>query len=97
MDRFMPRLALHPGSRRPVGSTRPWTVRVALWSAGHRWPVLVAWFAVTIGLFVASQSLGGIKAVSATSPSELAQTESGRASLAMQSGGATSLPAAAWP
>ncbi|MGO9207451.1 MAG: MMPL family transporter [Candidatus Limnocylindrales bacterium] len=88
----MPRLALHPGSRRRPGSTRPWTVRLALWSARHRWPVLCAWFVVTLGLFVASQSLGGIKAVSATSPSELSQTESGRASLAMQSGGAASLP-----
>jgi uncharacterized membrane protein YdfJ with MMPL/SSD domain len=88
----MPRLAVHPGSRRRPGPTRPWTVRLALWSGRHRWPVLCAWLAVTIGLFVASQGLGGIKAVSATNPSELAQTESGRASLAMQSGGAASLP-----
>ncbi len=92
MDRSLPRIALRPGSRRAIGSPRPWTVRVALWSARHRWPVMLAWFAVTIGLFAASQSLGGIKAVSATSGSELSQTESGRATAAMRPGGAGSLP-----
>ncbi len=65
---------------------------MALWSARNRWPVMLAWFVVTIGLFVASQSLGGIKAVSATSGSELLQTESGRAIAAMRSGRAGSLP-----
>ena len=34
--------------RRP----QPWTVRVASWSARHRWPVFAGWFIVTIGLFV---------------------------------------------
>ncbi len=65
---------------------------MALWSARHRWPVMLAWFAVTIGLFVASQSLGGIRAVSATSGTELSQTESGRAIAAMHSEGAGSFP-----
>ncbi len=69
-----------------------WTVRVALWSARHRWPVLVGWFGLTVGLFVASQLLGGMRAVNATGTGELSQTESGRAVLAMRSGDAASLP-----
>ncbi len=92
MNRPLPRIALPRRSRGSLGSRRAWTVRVALWSARHRWPVMLAWFAVTIGLFVASQGLGGIKAASATSGAELSQTESGRAIAAMRSGGAASLP-----
>ncbi len=38
----------------------PWTVRVAMWSARHRWPVFGLWFAATIGIFVVSLSMGGI-------------------------------------
>lgn len=46
-----------------TGATkRPATVSVAMWSARHRWPVAGLWFAVTIGLFIASLSLGGIDA-----------------------------------
>ena len=82
-------IALH---RTPRGAGRAWTVRVALWSARRRWPVMLAWFVVTIGLFVASLGLGGIRAVSATSGAELAQTEAGRAVAAMRSTGAESLP-----
>ena len=29
----------------------PWTVRVAGWSARHRWPVFVLWFVGTFGIF----------------------------------------------
>jgi uncharacterized membrane protein YdfJ with MMPL/SSD domain len=104
MNHLLPSVAVHRrspgapnsptsgGSAFARGPRRAWTVRVALWSAGHRWPVMLAWFAVTIGLFVASQSLGGVRAVSATSGAELSQTESGRAIAAMRSGGAGSLP-----
>jgi RND superfamily putative drug exporter len=42
----------------------PWTVRVAVWSARHRWPVLVGWFLLTIGLMFASAALGGQRAQS---------------------------------
>ena len=42
----------------------PWTVRVAVWSASHRWPVLAAWFVLTIGLMVGSVALGGQRAES---------------------------------
>ena len=38
---------------------QPWTVRVASWSARHRWPVFGLWFVLTIGLFVASLAAGG--------------------------------------
>jgi RND superfamily putative drug exporter len=42
----------------------PWTVRVAVWSARHRWPVLAGWFLLTIGLMLASVALGGQRAQS---------------------------------
>ena len=35
------------------GGGLPWTVRVAVWSARHRWLVVVVWFALTIGIFAA--------------------------------------------
>jgi RND superfamily putative drug exporter len=43
-------------------SREPATVRVAMWSARHRWPVVGLWFVTTIGLFVASLAMGGIDA-----------------------------------
>ena len=42
----------------------PWTVRVAVWSARHRWPVLAGWFILTLGLMFASSALGGSRAQS---------------------------------
>jgi RND superfamily putative drug exporter len=42
----------------------PWTVRVAVWSARHRWPTLGAWFLLTIGLMISSVALGGQKSES---------------------------------
>ena len=41
----------------------PWTVRVAAWSARHRWPVFILWFAATLGLLGASLAAGGIRAL----------------------------------
>jgi RND superfamily putative drug exporter len=32
-----------------------------MWSARHRWPVSVLWFVVTIGIFVLSGQMGGIR------------------------------------
>jgi hypothetical protein len=43
----------------------PATVRVAMWSARHRWPVAALWFIATIGVFAMSLSRGGIKALDA--------------------------------
>src|SRR4051795_11520093 len=37
-----------------------WTVRVATWSARHRWPVFLLWFVATFGLLGASFAAGGI-------------------------------------
>ena len=55
-----------PMSASPRRQRQPWTVRVALWSARHRWPVFGLWFVLTIGIFVASLGMGGIRAVAAT-------------------------------
>ena len=55
-----------PAHRHVVPRGRPWTVRVAAWSAAHRWPVLVGWFVLTIGVFVVSLAAGGIRTVGAT-------------------------------
>ncbi len=44
------------------GGREPGTVRIAMWSARHRWPVAVLWFVLTIGLLVASIAMGGIDA-----------------------------------
>jgi uncharacterized membrane protein YdfJ with MMPL/SSD domain len=42
----------------------PWTVKVAVWSARHRWPVLAGWFVLTLGLMFASVALGGARSES---------------------------------
>src|SRR5690348_2403488 len=42
------------------GSRPPLTVRIATWSARHRWLVFVLWFAGTLGTFGASFAAGGI-------------------------------------
>jgi uncharacterized membrane protein YdfJ with MMPL/SSD domain len=45
------------------GSRTPLTVRIATWSARHRWLVFVLWFAGTIGTLVASVGAGGIRTI----------------------------------
>jgi uncharacterized membrane protein YdfJ with MMPL/SSD domain len=57
----------------------PWTVRVAAWSARHRWPVFGLWFLATIGLFVISLAAGGTRSVEAVSNDERAKYEAGEA------------------
>jgi RND superfamily putative drug exporter len=59
----------------------PWTVRVADWSARHRWPVFVLWFVATIGLFIGSLAYGGTRAVDAVSRDQRARYESSEAYL----------------
>jgi RND superfamily putative drug exporter len=46
-------------TRTPVLSSEPWTVRVAVWSARHRWLVFGLWFAMIAGLMIGSTALGG--------------------------------------
>ncbi len=41
----------------------PWTVRVATWSARHRWLVVILWFAATLGTLGASIAAGGITSI----------------------------------
>ena len=61
------------------GSRLPWTVRVATWSARHRWPVAALWFVVTIGLFGASLQAGGTRTQEAVSNAQRARFEAGEA------------------
>jgi RND superfamily putative drug exporter len=79
-------------SRRPPASSPrdPATVRVAVWSARHRWLVAVAWFVGTIGLFVLSGLLGGIRTddPNNSNPNQ-AQTEASEAAAAFDAGGST--------
>src|SRR5689334_23279031 len=62
-------------------SRPPWTVRVAAWSARHRWPVAALWFVATIGLFIGSLAAGGTKAVDAVSRDQRSRYESSEAYL----------------
>ncbi|HLY14137.1 MAG TPA: MMPL family transporter [Candidatus Limnocylindrales bacterium] len=80
-------------SQTPPRQGQPWTVRVALWSARHRWPVFGLWFVLTIGIFVISLGMGGIRAVAATGGLAGSNTEAARGLQAMNSGaGATGAP-----
>src|SRR3990172_7961421 len=47
----------------PAVAREPWTVRIAMWSARHRWPVFGLWFVLTLGLFAASLATGGTKTI----------------------------------
>ena len=64
-----------PGGR-PVA---PWTVRVAGFSARHRWPVLVLWLVATIGLFWVSLAIGGTDAAAAVTNEQRSRYEAGEA------------------
>ena len=57
----------------------PWTVRVATWSARHRWPVLALWFVATVGVFFLSLAAGGTRTQGAVSQNVKAKYESIRA------------------
>jgi RND superfamily putative drug exporter len=43
----------------PALKREPWTVRIAVWSARHRWPVFAAWFVLIAGVMIGSVLLGG--------------------------------------
>ena len=57
----------------------PWTVRVAMWSAGNRWPVAALWFALTLGVFAASLAAGGTRSEDAVGGGGGSRYESGKA------------------
>ena len=69
------------------GGGPPWTVRVAMWSARHRWPVFAAWFLATIGLFVASLAMGGTNTQNAVSNDDRAKYEAAHAYDVFNAGG----------
>lgn len=48
-----------------LGNRAPLTVRIATWSARHRWLVFVLWFVGTIGALVGSLAAGGIRTIDA--------------------------------
>ena len=52
----------------------PWTVRVAVWSARHRWPIVALWFVLTIGTFVASIAAGGTRSADAVASDDQEET-----------------------
>ncbi|HEY3524252.1 MAG TPA: MMPL family transporter, partial [Candidatus Limnocylindrales bacterium] len=55
------------------------TVRIATFSARHRWPVVALWFVATVGLFVASIAAGGTNTQGAVSRDERAKFEAAEA------------------
>ncbi len=60
-----------------LGSTpAPTTVRIAAWSARHRWLVVAVWFLATAGVFAASLAAGGTNAQGAIGRNERAKFES---------------------
>jgi RND superfamily putative drug exporter len=65
----------------------PWTVRVAGFSARHRWPVFVTWFVATIGLFVASVSIGGTDSAAAVTNEQRSKYEAGEAGVLFNASG----------
>ncbi len=63
----------------PVTHRPPFTVRVAAFSAAHRWPVIGLWFVFTIGIFLASIAAGGTASENAVADDSAPEYESGRA------------------
>ena len=76
-------------SRPPVSppGREPATVRIAMWSARHRWPVAALWFVATIGLFAISLSMGGINASDANANPNEQQIEASKAYDVFNAGG----------
>jgi RND superfamily putative drug exporter len=58
-----------------------------MWSSRHRWLVVGAWFLATIGLFVLSGALGGIRADDPNGNPNQVQTESAKAYSVFNAGG----------
>ena len=80
------------GAGGALGRREPATVRIAMWSARHRWLVAAAWFVATIGLFALSLAMGGIRTDDPNGNPNAAQTESakGRAVFAAEGNGTPS-------
>ena len=76
-----------PGLPAPVLSREPATVRIAMWSARHRWLVVSLWFAATLGLFIGSLAMGGIAAGDASGNPNDRKLEATRAYEVFNAGG----------
>jgi uncharacterized membrane protein YdfJ with MMPL/SSD domain len=72
----------------PMGR-EPATVRIAMWSARHRWLVAAGWFVATIGLLVVSISMGGINAAEVSDNPNERRLEATEALDVFNAGGAT--------
>jgi uncharacterized membrane protein YdfJ with MMPL/SSD domain len=70
-----------------ASSREPATVRIAMWSARHRWPVAGLWFVATIGLLLISLSVGGIDAADADANPNERQLEASEAYDLFNAGG----------
>ena len=77
----------------PSRDRPPWTVRVASFSAAHRWPVIALWFVATIGIFLLSLAAGGTDAENAVPEDSAPEYESGRAYDVFNASGTTDDPA----
>ena len=64
-----------PGNAVDAPRSAPTTVRIAMWSARHRWLVFVLWFVATLGVFGLDRVMGGIRTQNATGNGGVAQTE----------------------
>ncbi len=58
-------------TRDAASNGEPWTVRIAVWCARHRWPVAAGWLVLTVGLLVTSIALGGQRAPSAANQGQI--------------------------
>jgi uncharacterized membrane protein YdfJ with MMPL/SSD domain len=67
------------GSAGLSGSREPWTVRVAMWSARHRWIAVGLWLVLTLGLLGLSLLAGGIKPLDVNQDPNEARLESQQA------------------
>ncbi|MGZ8514713.1 MAG: MMPL family transporter, partial [Candidatus Limnocylindrales bacterium] len=76
-----------PSQLSPTPGRVPATVRVAMWSARHRWPVVGLWLLATIGLFVSSLAMGGINAADANANPNERQLEASEAYDVFNAGG----------
>ena len=80
-----PRTAGGPGRE-------PLTVRIAVWSARHRWPVVGLWFVFTIGLFATSLAVGGINSADASGGPNQQKIEASEAYDVFNASGTTEPP-----
>jgi RND superfamily putative drug exporter len=70
----------------------PLTVRIAMWSARHGWPVVALWFVSTLGIFGGSLALGGINSADASGGPNQQKIEASEAYDVFNASGTTEPP-----